>query len=111
MFFSYGKCVLYFFFIIYNFPSPFSDIMNILQITMTSKTDLELNRKKLTAIPAPRVSCQTNSPSCNIYDRLFLVYLSWNILSVILHHYSVCGIRASGYIDGSNEPLHFACLT
>lgn len=91
--------------------SPFSGIMNILQINMTSKTYLELNRKKLTPPPAPRVSCQTNSPSCNIYDRLFLLYLSWNISSVILHPPSVCGIRVPGYIDGSNEPLHFARWT
>lgn len=78
-FISHGKYVLSFFFKIYNFPSPFSDIMNILQINTTSETYPELNRKRLTATSAPRVSCQTNSPSCNIYDRLFLVYLSWNI--------------------------------
>lgn len=61
------------------FPHLFLDIMNILQINTTFKSYLELNGKELTATPTPYVSCQTNSPSCNIYDWLFLVYLSWNI--------------------------------
>lgn len=58
--------------------------------------------------PAPHVSCQTTNPSCNIYDQLFLVYLSWNIC----YHTAppLCGIRASGYTDGSNDPLRSTCL-
>lgn len=79
-FILYEHVLPFFFFKIYNFPSPFFlDIMNILQINTTFKSYLELNGKELTATPTPYVSCQTNSPSCNIYDWLFLVYLSWNI--------------------------------
>lgn len=69
--------------------------MNILQINTTFKSYLELNGKELTATPTPYVSCQTNSPSCNIYDWLFLVYLSWNICYRIAAPLSVCGIGGS----------------
>lgn len=109
-FISYGKYVLSFFFKIYNFPSPFSDIMNILQINTTSETYPELNRRDwllhLHHVSPVRLT---------VHPATFMTGCFWftwaGISVIILHHPSVCGIRASGYIDGSNDPLHFTCIT
>lgn len=78
-FISYGK---------YTFSSFLSSIISpYLRHSNHYTNDCELwnvsgikqEESDCNTTPAPHVSRQTISPSCNIYDQVFLVYLSWNI--------------------------------